>query len=286
MSRRLRGSMASESGRLPSAWARYDDVAEAYERFQAINGYASLARDLVTALKLAPGASLLDVGCGVGAAILPAQRLVGSHGLVVGLDISVPMLRRAAATGGRHLVAGIVPGLPFSESSFDAVAASLVLSHVEEYDLALRNMVRVLKVGGRLGVSAGAPSGNRPNPAYEAWEQTAEGMVGRESLLTAKDAVAPWEAWLSDPATLEQALAGVGLGGIEVRQREYDVRMPTEEYLAMLDMFAHGRFVRHRLGAARWEEFRRTVAGQVAALALNEIEYTSRYHIALGTKRQ
>jgi len=30
----------SEIGRLPCAWARYDDVAEPYERFQASNGYA------------------------------------------------------------------------------------------------------------------------------------------------------------------------------------------------------------------------------------------------------
>lgn len=59
-------------------------------------------------------------------------------------------------------------------------------------------------------------------------------------------------------------------------QREYHVRMPTDDYFAMLDMFAYGRLVRYRLGAGRWEEFRRTVAGKVVALGLNQIEYTSR----------
>lgn len=276
--------MASEIGRLPSGWARYDDVAEAYERFQASNGYASLARDLIGALNLAPGASLLDVGCGTGAGILAAQEVVGVEGLLVGLDISLPMLRRAAISSARNLVAGIVPGLPFRECSFDAVAASLVLSHVERYDVALRDIVRVVKSGGRLGVSAGAPSGNRPNLAYQAWEETAEAMVGREALLTAKGSVAPWEPWFSDPANLEDALASAGVGGIEVRQRDYQIRMPTEDYLAMLDMFAYRRFVRHRLGPARWEEFRASVAGKVAALRLTRIEYTSRYYIAVATK--
>jgi SAM-dependent methyltransferase len=276
--------MASETGRLQSAWARYDDVAEAYERFQASNGYASLARDLVLGLNLAPGAAVLDVGCGSGAGILPAQEVVGVQGFVVGLDISLPMLHRAAASGARDLVAGIVPGLPFTEHSFDGVTASLVLSHIEQYDLALREIVRVLKSGGRLGVSAGTSSGNRPNLAYRAWEETAEAMVGRESLLGAKGSVAPWEPWFSDPANLEEALASAGVEGIEVRQRKYDVRMPTEDYLAMLDMFAYGRFVRHRLGAARWDEFRHTVATNVSALGLNQVEYTSRYHIAVGTK--
>ena len=47
-----------------------------------------------------------------------------------------------------------------------------------------------------------------------------------------------------------------------------------------------------RLGRAMREfrrasdEFRRTVAEKVAALRLNQIEYTSRYHIAVGTKPQ
>ncbi len=284
MTRRARANMASETGRLPSAWARYDDVAEAYARFERSNRYAALARDLVIALDLVPGAAVLDVGCGTGAGILPAQEVVGVQGVVLGLDISLPMLRRAAVSGVRHLVAGIVPGLSFRDRSFDGVTASLVLSHIEQYDFALRDIVRVLKSGGRLGVSAGTSSGNRPNLAYQAWEETAEAMVGREALLGAKGSVAPWEPWFSDPANLEAALASAGLEQIEVREREYQVRMPTNDYLAMLDMFAYGRFVRHRLGAARWDEFRHTVAGNVAALGLNQVEYTSRYHISVGTK--
>src|SRR5262249_43713749 len=161
---------------------------------------------LVIALDLVPGAAVLDVGCGTGAGILAAQEAVGVQG-VVGLDPSLPMLRRAASGGAKHVVGGIVPGLPFRDGSFGGVTASLVLSHVEQYDLALRDVVRVLKSGGRLGVSAGTSSGNRPNLAYQAWEETAEAMVGREALLSAKGSVAPWEPWFSDPANLEQALA-------------------------------------------------------------------------------
>src|SRR5262249_11257024 len=100
----------------------------------------------------------------------------------------------------------------------------------------------------------------------------------------AKDSVAPWEEWLIDPVNLGAALAGAELERVEVYQREYQVRMLTDDYLAMLDMFAHGRFVRHRLGAARWQEFRHTVAAKVAALGLGHVEYRSRYHLAMAIK--
>ncbi len=276
----------NEGGRLPCTWARYDDVAEPYERFQESNGYARLARDLVTALDMAPGASLLDVGCGSGAGVLAAQEAVGLRSLVVGVDISLAMLRRAAAGGARCLVAGIVPGLPFPARCFDRVAASLVISHVERYEAAFRDMVRVLKPGGRLGVSAGAQRpGHRPNVAYRTWEETAEVFVGREALREAITGVVPYEAWLADPAHLETALANVGLSGVDVRQREYRVTMPPDDYLAMIDLFAYGRFLRHRLGPGRWREFRETVAAKVAVHGLEQVEYIARYHVGVGTRR-
>ncbi len=276
----------NEIGRLPCAWGRYDDVAEPYERFQASNGYAALAADLVAALHLTPGASLLVVGCGTGAVTVTAQKAVGARGLVVGLDISVAMLRRAFAGSVAHPVAGIVPGLPFHDRCFDAVAASLVLSHVERCEAALRDMVRVLKPGGRLGVSAGAKSPNRPNVAYRAWEETAESFVGTEALGETITRVVPCEGWLTDPAHIETALASVGLEGIEVHQREYRVTMPTDDYLSMLDLFAYGRFLCWRLGPEQWQTFRESVAAKVAAHGLKQIEYTSRYHVGVGARQR
>ncbi len=259
-------------------------MADAYDAFQERNGYSSLARDLVTALDLMEGSAVLDVGCGAGAATLAAGEAVGAHGLVVGADPSVQMLRRASARGVRHLVAGMVPGLPFPDRSFDRVAASLVLSHAERHDAALRDMVRVLKPGGRLGVSAGAHNPKRANIAYQRWEETAESFVGREALREAAKEVVPWEPWLMDALNVEAALRAVGLEAIEIHKREYRVTMATEEYLTMLDLFAYGRFLRYRLGASRWEAFREAVAAKVRADGTTQTEYTGHYHIALGTR--
>src|SRR5512140_50588 len=49
----------------------------------------------LSAARLAPGESVLDVGCGTGALSLEAARRVGERGLVVGVDVSGPMLARA-----------------------------------------------------------------------------------------------------------------------------------------------------------------------------------------------
>src|SRR4029077_17135768 len=86
-----------------------------------------LARDLVLALGLLNGAIVLDVGTGTGAAALFA--LDRSPRTVIGLDPSLPMLGLAAKKGLKLTVAGEAPGLPFAAERFDAVMASLVLSH-------------------------------------------------------------------------------------------------------------------------------------------------------------
>jgi ubiquinone/menaquinone biosynthesis C-methylase UbiE len=57
----------------------------------------------VSRLRLAPGAAVLDLCCGAGASALPAARVVGPEGRVLGIDIAAPMLElaraRAAAEG-------------------------------------------------------------------------------------------------------------------------------------------------------------------------------------------
>ncbi len=53
----------------------------------------------------------------------------------------------------------------------------------------------------------------------------------------------------------------------------------------MLDLFAYGRFLRQHLGPTRWQDFRESVAAKVAVHGLKAVEYTSRYHVGVGTRR-
>jgi ubiquinone/menaquinone biosynthesis C-methylase UbiE len=106
---------------------------------------------------VAPGDHLLDVGTGPGYLALAASRLVGPDGVAVGIDASPEMIDRARTLAARkdsqasYLVA-TAESLPFADGSFDVVVSRLVLHHlpVGVRDLALAEMMRVLKPGGRL----------------------------------------------------------------------------------------------------------------------------------------
>jgi ubiquinone/menaquinone biosynthesis C-methylase UbiE len=54
----------------------------------------------------APGATVLDLCCGAGASALPAARLVGPAGHVLGIDIAAPLLELARARAATDVVFG------------------------------------------------------------------------------------------------------------------------------------------------------------------------------------
>lgn len=98
------------------------------------------------------GAHVLDAGCGDGALICA----VASRGAVAtGVDPDPAMLAAARARADKDgikvaFLDGRVERLPFPDASFDVVAAITVLCFVSDAAGALREMVRVLRPGGRL----------------------------------------------------------------------------------------------------------------------------------------
>ncbi|MFF2557747.1 demethylmenaquinone methyltransferase [Nocardia sp. NPDC058058] len=101
------------------------------------------------ALALRPGEQVLDLAAGTGVSTL---ELAKSGAWCVATDFSQGML-----SAGRFrkvpMVAGDAMALPFADESFDAVTISYGLRNVSDPDLALREMLRVTKPGGRLVVA-------------------------------------------------------------------------------------------------------------------------------------
>jgi S-adenosylmethionine-diacylgycerolhomoserine-N-methlytransferase len=108
--------------------------------------------------------NVLEVGCGTGRNLAGLRRAVGTEGRVFGLECATAMLRRArrrAPPGVEVLDAeyGVDP-LPAGIAPLDAIVFSYSLSMIPDFDLALAQAHRDLRVGGRLIVLdfADAPS--------------------------------------------------------------------------------------------------------------------------------
>ncbi len=91
---------------------------------------------------------VLENGCGVG---MYAERLAGNNGMVVGLEYD---FERALAAHLRVAEITNAAGekLPFEDQTFDFVLSHEVLEHVENDQIAIREMVRVLRPGGRIAM--------------------------------------------------------------------------------------------------------------------------------------
>ena len=103
-------------------------------------------------LSVKAGMHILDVGCGIGADLLPLARRVGNHGLVTGLDTDAERLREAGKVLGRRsnivLVEGNAEEMPFVSGSFDRVRADRTFLHIPDLRKALTEVGRVLRSGG------------------------------------------------------------------------------------------------------------------------------------------
>lgn len=106
---------------------------------------------------MAPGESVLDVGCGTGTLAIAAKRRVGPTGSVYGIDASPEMIARAARKAGRasleiNFKTAAFEALPFPYASFDVVLSTMMLHHLpdEARRQGIREIRRVMKPGGRL----------------------------------------------------------------------------------------------------------------------------------------
>lgn len=150
----------------------YDSFAEAYaaeNESNLINAYYERPAILALAGDVT-GRRVLDAGCGTG----PLAAGLRDRGAVVtGIDASAAMLalarKRLGADADLHLV-DLADQLPFPNSAFDDVVASLVLHYLEDWAPTLAELRRVLRPGGRLIASVDHPfvayTIQEPRPDY------------------------------------------------------------------------------------------------------------------------
>lgn len=116
---------------------------------------ADLRREGYAFAGLQAGHAVLDVGCGAGEVCVEMSGLVGPTGRVAGVDLSAAMIDAAKASAQAagqaiDLRVASVYQLPFADGSFDVVRAERVFQHLDDPEAALREMMRVTRVGGQV----------------------------------------------------------------------------------------------------------------------------------------
>jgi SAM-dependent methyltransferase len=118
-----------------------------------------------------PGDRLLDAGCGTGTDAIALARTVLPGGEVIGVDSSAVAIATARARAGDRLAVRFeradVTALPFSAACFTAVRADRVLLHVGRPVLAVHELVRVTRPGGRVVITEGRLTGIEWLPGRE-----------------------------------------------------------------------------------------------------------------------
>jgi demethylmenaquinone methyltransferase/2-methoxy-6-polyprenyl-1,4-benzoquinol methylase len=131
----------------------FDDVARHYDRTNSVlsGGNAILWRAaMVRAVAPMPAERILDVAAGTGTSSAALQR---NGARVVALDFSAGMVAEGRRKHPKiEFIEGDAEKLPFGDNEFDAVTISFGLRNVNEPKVALSEMYRVLKPGGRLVV--------------------------------------------------------------------------------------------------------------------------------------
>jgi ubiquinone/menaquinone biosynthesis C-methylase UbiE len=128
---------------------------------------------------LRPGMRLVDCGCGPGSITVDLARAV-EPGEVTGIDIREDALDQGRALARERGIANVafqaasVYQLPFASGAFDAAFACAVLQHLADPSAALREVRRVLKPGGVIGILDGSSMTTfryPANPLLEKWDR-------------------------------------------------------------------------------------------------------------------
>lgn len=196
-------------------------AAEVYDELFVPALFGAWGSTMVELAEIEPGQAILDVACGTGALALAAAERVGETGHVAGLDLNPEMLavaRRKLSKVEWHQ--GRAEDLPFGDATFDRVVSQFGFMFFDDPAESLREMMRVLRPGGRLAVAVCGAVDH--SPGYSVLTELLYRLFGA----AVADAFrAPFQ--LGDRDRLRSLALEAGLGDLEVSRVDGTVRFDS-----------------------------------------------------------
>lgn len=180
--------------------------------------FAPVALRVVELAELKPGARVLDIGCGAGATSFLAAEHVGRDGMIMGLDISKPLLARAE----ERRVDETVPQIAFThgdaqthafdEKAFDAAISRFGVMFFSDPAAAFANIARGLRPGAVIVFAAWGPVD--ANPWFSIPQEAA---LARHPAPPPSDPHGPGPLAFADAARVIGLMQGAGLREVRAR---------------------------------------------------------------------
>jgi SAM-dependent methyltransferase len=204
---------ASDNARQSDCWGRLNDVADLSPILTTLDalpdGFRVARREMIARLGLTRTSRVLEAGCGPGTALPDLVEHVGSEGRILGIDptraLVVEAQARARAAGITQVeyAVGDIREIAQPDASVDAAFCDKILVHVSPIAVALAELARVTKGGGRVGAVEWFAQGMTIAADYALTRQVLDGSAPAGAL----NPLAPLQ--------LERHLADAGLAAVE-----------------------------------------------------------------------
>jgi ubiquinone/menaquinone biosynthesis C-methylase UbiE len=186
----------------------YNAAADFYDA-SPLSFWDYFGRRTIELASLSSGSRVLDVCCGAGASALPAAEAVGPTGNVIGVDLAKQLLQSARAKAIQRRLDNIefeigdMLAMRFPVASFDAVVCVFGIFFVPDMAMAVSELWRRVRPGGKLAMTTWGP--NFFQPGSDAFWRSIKDV--RPDLFKGFN---PWDR-INDPGSLTKIFDEAGI---------------------------------------------------------------------------
>jgi ubiquinone/menaquinone biosynthesis C-methylase UbiE len=214
--------------------SRWSETAPYWEKHRAIirEMFAPVTQALIEEARIAAGRSVLDVATGPGEPALTIAELVGREGKVLGVDAVPEMVEAARREASRRklhnasFAVALADVLPVETGSLDAMVSRFGVMFFPSPVRAIREMLRVLKPGGRMALAAWHFAERNP------FHYTVARILDRYVSSPPPAADSPDAFRFAEPGKLRAVVSEAGAAAASERLLQFSIRasVPVEEF--------------------------------------------------------